>query len=776
MDNMQEFRSVIPAERSEKIFRDLIKKQESGEIRSEAQLREELEKQIQAVNARGTVVFEIPVKPGEVIASEAMADFFNMVATDIDVMFVEVDHTDELLTRQADIINAQIQSLRLAMGQLKAAGVQKRIRVKARAGFTTIHRDSFDRGYSDLAGRAEVPYDLFKDPRAVSDTSKAEEIPIRADARVEGIGKKLMLPSAKNTDVGFKAITTNASVTTQSDLPLNDIYPLFNAIDGKQDSFWSSTVGRTWPILGTPVADITRVQGTSGLDPTVDMSNMKDPRPHDYYVKVVGWSGIYPIVSFMPTAESYVGPLCQYDIDGKCYWDYDGQYSQNCINSNCSRYETDVNRVASGIISIEDGYRYDTGATMTWTNFSGLNVGTTFKISNQPSGVVGAVTELELTLTTPSDINWIELDPVIDSPFLITAVEYIKPNETTRSAITTGNIDVRERIRIDMPKVEAEKIVLTLQQKNYRKARLTTNPKNTALNQIETIKAGTTEPTPDDLASVDMPILMEDFVRDPDVKEIFVQTDWTPEINDGYFYQVGLFEVNCGLSSYSENAISISKERRVRTPTMFGVQANIEPGIGIALSGSDVGTFEFSMVKLNYDEQGSLINIQDFPLPIVSGGIITERLFLNEDKVGTLRFAAASISGMTDIANSITLTSDDYSLATSNAVVPESTVTVNRSDISASSVLIVTYTPKYGVYLTDNKSVALENNDNYQLSVSDVQAVVTAEPEAANRAISYSDVYTRIIIRRNDNDSFNTPKLRDYQVLINEQDPNRFFV
>ena len=775
-DNIQKFRSVISAERSEKIFRELIKKQESGEIRSEAQLREELEKQIKLVNERGKITFEIPVQPGEVIASEDMSDFFKMVATDIDILFVEVDSTDEILTRQAEVIATQIQSLRFAMGQLKAEGIQKKIRIKPGAGFTIIARDSFDKGYSDLASRAEVPYDLFKDVRSAEDAVTGEAIPIQADARVEGIGRKLILPSATHKRIGFKDIKIIEANSTQGTLPIDNIYPIFNAIDGKQDSFWSYTVGTKWPQLGTPTVDITRIQGTSGLDPTISFSGLKDPRPHSYYVKVVGWSGIYPLIASIPTPESYIGPICQYDTGLRCYWNYDQQYSQNCINSNCSRYETDVHVVASGTIPLLDGYKYDTGATLGWTNFSGLSVGTAFKITNELSGVVGTDLELQLTLTTPSNINWIELDPVIDAPFKITKVEYTKPTETDRRSVTSGIINVEDRIRIDIPKIEVEKIFLTINQPNYRKSRLITNPKNIALNQIEAIKNSFTEPTTNDFASVNLQILMEEFARHPDVREILVQNSWTPEINDGYFYQVGLFEVDCGLSSYSENAIAVSKERRVRTPTMFGVQANLEPGISIAVSGADVGSFEFSIIKVNFDEQGELLNIQDFPLPLVSGGLIVERLYIDDTNQGQLRFAATSISGIEDLANSRTLTSTEFSLSTSIETAPKSLVTIDRSDIGPANVLIVTYVPKYGIYLDNNKTLTLEDNSNFQLSINEVQAVVTAEPKISNRSINFSDIYTRIIIRRNDNDSFNTPKLRDYQVLISEQDLSRFFV
>lgn len=781
MNNIQQFRSMIPAERSERIFRDLIKKQEAGEIRTEAQLREELEKQINLVNERGQVTFQIPVRPGQVISSEAMAMFFEMVSTDIDILFVEVDHTDALLTRQADVINAQIQSLRFAMGQLKAAGIQKKIRIKPGAGFTTINRDSFDRGYSDLAGRAEVPHDLFKDVRSAADTAKAEAIPIRADARVEGIGKKLILPAATERVIGFKEIKLISDDSTTPTLRVDNIYPIYNAIDGLQDTFWSITIGTKQPVLGSALPVITRVQGVSGLDPTVNFSDLVDTRPHDYYLKVVELSGIYPVVTSLATAEAYVGPVCQYDTGLKCFWEYKQQYSQNCVNASCSRYSVDTTSVISGnAVALEDGFGFDTGATVNWTNFSGLSVGTTFKISNQPSGTVGVTVALELALTTPSDINWIELDPVIDAPFVITKVEYTQPTESGRITIVTGDIHVEDRIRIDMPRIEVEKIFLTLQQSNYRQARLVTNPKNTALNQIEAIKEGPTDPTPADLATIDMPILMEDFVRDPDVRDLFIQTSWTPEINDGFFYQIGLFEVSCGISSYSENAIAVSKDRRVRTPTMFGIQANLEPGINIAVSGTDVGTFEFSVIKINFDAQGSLINIQDFPMPVAVSGSITERLFIDEASTGQLRFAATAIVSVKDLANNRVLTSGatdaEYSLSTTIETAPKSFVTIDRSDIGPANVLIIEYTPAFGVFLDDDKSLVMENNDNFQLSINDVQAVVTAEPEIKNRRIDFSDVFTRIIIRRNDNDSFNTPKLRDYQLLISEQDPNRFFI
>lgn len=776
MDNIQRFRSVIPAERSERIFRELIKKQEAGEIRSEEQLREELEKQIADVRERGKITFEIPVRPGQIVSSDAMADFFRMVRTDIEVMFVEVDSTDDILTAQADVINAQIQSLKFAMGQLKAESIQKKIRIKPGAGFTTIQRDSFDRGYSDLASRAEVPYDLFKDVRSARAAAKAEAVPIRADARVEGIGKKLILPAAKNKGVGFKSIKMTPAASSTQELDVNNIYPISNAIDGRVDTFWSHTIGRQQPILGDPTVSVTRIQGASGLNPTVNFSGLKDTRPANYYVKVVGFSGIYPQIASIATPESYVGPVCQFDTGSRCFWNYDEQYSQNCINSNCGRYESIAFTPASGTIPLEDGFEYDTGATISWENFSGLSVGTAFKISNVLSGTVGAELELELTLTTPSDINWIELDPVIDQPFVITKVEYSQPTESGRLTIVEGAINVEDRIRIDMPRVEVERVYLTVNQKNYRKSRLVTSPKTKALNQIETFKSAQTDPTVDDRASVELQILMEDYARNPDVRDILVQSEWTPEVNDGYFYQLGIFEMDCGLSSYSENAIAVSKERRVRTPTMFGVQANLEPGINIEISGSDVGTFEFSVIKVNFDDQGELLNIQDFPVPIVSSGLITERLFINDISKGQLRFAAASISSITDLGNNRTLEATDYTLSTTNETAPKSTVTIGRSDIGSADVLIVQYVPKFGIYLDDDKTLALEDNSNFQLSINEVQAVVTAEPEIANRRVDFSDVYTRIIIRRNDNDSFNTPKLRDYQLLISEQDPNRFFV
>ena len=780
MDNIQQFRSTIPAERSERIFRDLIKKQEAGEIRTEIQLREELEKQIGLINKRGQVTFEIPVRPGEIISSEAMARFFDIVSTDIDIVFIEVDHTNELLVRQADVIAAQIQSLRFAMGQLKAEGIQKKIRIKPGAGFTAVNRDSFDRGYSDLAGRSEVPHDLFKDVRSAESTAKAEAVPIRADARVEGIGKKLILPAATEKVIGFKNIKMLYEDSTLQELPIDNIYPIYNAIDGLADTFWSLTIGTKWPVLGTATPAITQVQGASGLNPTVNFSGLLDIRAHDYYVKIVSFSGVYPVIASLPTAESYVGPVCRYDTASKCFWDYSQQYSQNCINVNCSRYETDTTSVASGTIAIKDGFGYDTGGTMSWTNFSGLTAGSTFKISNAPEGSVGATVSLELALTTPNNINWIELDPVIDAPFTITSMQYSKPSESGRLPIVNDNINVEDQIRIDMPQIEMEKLYITLQQKNYRNTRLVTNPKARAFNQIEAIKASTSSLIPADLAAVNLPVLMEDFVRDPDVRELFVQDSWTPEINNGYFYQVGLFEVSCGLSSYSENAIAISKDRRVQTPTMFGIQANLEPGLDIAISGTDVGTFEFSVIKLNYDDQGSLINTQDFPIPVVSSGTITERLFVDTASVGQLRFAAEAIVSVNDLANSRLLTSgisdSEYSFSTTSEVAPKSFVNINRADIGPASVLIVEYTPKYGVFLDDDQTLIMENNNNFQLSINEVQAVVTAEPSTNGREISFSDVFTRIIIRRNDNDSFNTPKLRDYQLLINEQDANRFFI
>jgi hypothetical protein len=405
-------------------------------------------------------------------------------------------------------------------------------------------------------------------------------------------------------------------------------------------------------------------------------------------------------------------------------------------------------------------------------------VGQTWRVAIEPSQDYGAVLRLELTLSKPTKINWIELEPMAAATFNITDVEYSKQGSANRLPITSGNIHILDRIRLDFNAIEAEKIYLTLSQETYDIADLHLRPKQQALQQIDNLITRTNKPSIQEFYDINLETILDDYLPNGVLRKMVDNQSSKPQEIAGYFYTVGLFEVNCGLTSYADTAIAVAQDLRVVTPRMFGVQANLEPDITYA-SGQESGqngTIEFSAVKFNYDKNNVLINIDDFPIPhMTTSGTIIERLFVDTERIGNLRFAAKSISRVEVISNNVILAATDYSASDVNIPILKTQVEILDSSISVDSIIVVEYIPAFGIPLNEARTLSIEDNRTQLLSLSEVPGLVIGTAKSANREIQYADVYLRVILRRNDLDIYGSPGLRDYQFLISEGDQGRFF-
>lgn len=774
MNNIKEFRTLIDASMSEALFKDLAKRQESGEIRSAAEFREELFNQLTTLSKRGKITLEIPIKPYDIVTAEQIREFFDSLKLDIEILFKEVDHTETVLTGLVTVIRGQLQSLKFSVGQLKAEAVQRKITIEPGSGFSRISRDGFDRGYSKLAGRSDTPYNIFRDIRNAEDALESESVVIKADAKIDDIGKKLTLPESNISEVGFKEVSLGAGDV--SDIPITQRYDIKNSIDPSDDTFWSYTIAKAHPILGTAYSRTNQISGPAGVAPTINLSGLVNNYRQDFYLKITKVSGSTANYVAGTSLNQAVGPTCIYDI-GKCQWDYKDFYSDGCTNTICSRYTFDDHQMVSGVGNILDGFGFDTGIDFAFNSgmVSGLIPGQTWQISVLQSGTVGATVVLELDLKLPNYINWLELIPVAGQAFNITKVQYSKPLNSGLVTVTSGSIFVADQVRLDFPKIEAEKIYITISQPTYLKADLEIKEDDISLNKIEDLKLQERTPILAEKNLVNIATILKNYIKSPLIRGYLTDTATKVRKINGYFYQFGIFHVTCGLSSYVENAIAVSSPVRAKAPRLFAIQANLDTDISFTDTTNSYGTVEFSVVKVNYDINNSLIKIQDFPVPNVEAdGYITERLILSSDNTGQLRFPATAIERVVVLSTGRTLTVDDYLLTTVQEDIPTSYLKINRVDINKTSLVIVRYKPKYGTYLDESRLISLEDNTTRQLSLSNIDYVISTESRIANREVSYADIYVRIILRRNNSDSSTTPQLRDYQLLINENDPGRF--
>jgi hypothetical protein len=776
MKQFDEFRSILDQKQSEILLRKLSERQAAGELRSERQLRQALEEGLRDLRARGKITLQLPVLPWAKVTAERFKNFFENLGLDVEVLFTEVDHSEAVLQGLAEVVSTQLRNLEFSLGQLRSEVVQRRVRTPPGSGWSAISRDSFDRGYGRLLGRAELAVNLFVDPQTGIVQDK-ENVPIKADARIEGVAKKLVLPELSNSIIGFKRIEP-ISGTIQGNISIRNEDTKFKAIDGNPDTFWSHTVANTLPFVGTATAEVTQVAGVSGTLPVINLASIKDPRYQEFMIRITGFSGVTTQYASINSLEDYTGPGCEHDIGGSCRWGYTDFYSLNCTNSNCSRYQPEIYTIADDSADLGNGYGWDTGIDVQFADVSGLCAGQTWRVEVIPSGQVGALLELELTLSKSTNVNWVELDPVIDNPLVVQALEYTEPGNSTRIPIITGTVDVPDKIRFDFPKIEADRLYLTLVQETYEQGNLLLRPRQQAARDLWDAVQRENSPSIDELYTIPTEAILMDYVSNGPARKIFERRTVKPQEIAGYFYQFGIFDINCGFATYADTAVAVTKEVRAVTPRMFGIQPNLEPDISYALTQATGSTVEFDIIRFNYDDNSSLINVDEFPLPDVdTSGIITERLFLRDDKEGLLRFAAESISGIEILNQNQTLGTTEYSTQFEDSDRKQTLVTIDTEEVNLpeNSSILVKYTPAYGVYLNSDKSVSIQDNRLQELSVSDVMAIAVADEKTANRKVSYSDVHLRIILRRNIMDTHTTPGLRDYIMLINEGDEERFF-
>lgn len=779
---INKFNSVINEKQTEMVLRNVRERQDAGELLTIDQVNQAITEGLREIKSRGKIIVEVPANAGEILNSENFKEFFKFASQDIEVLFAETDQTEQSVGQMAEIIDSQLRNIDYQLGQLKSEAIERKIKIPPGSGWSKIIRDSFDRGYGQLLGRAELPYNLFKDPRT-GIIHDGEDNSIKADARIDRVSKQLTLPETEIEEVGFKniqLITSGELASTQGDLVFDTEDTIKYAINKDNGTFWSEFIFNSTQLLGVAQATIKQIGGpTSNTGSiTLNLSGIKTPEKQNYFVKVIDADDPQNIIynCYSDLQQQSKINVCKWDRGRRCHWNYEDYYSLSCTNSNCSRYTKEQLTTISGVGDLEDGYKYDTGVDIIFD--SNVKAGQIWRVQIEPSGEVGATVNTELTLSRPGNINWIEIDPISNSPFELQKISYNKPGTSGLITIIEQDILVEDKVRFDFQSIEAEKLYLTFNQKNYQSIDYQLRPKNVATAEILSLRDQEKDVNIDDFYKVDMENLLLDYVPDGPLKSSIVSRTGAPHELKGYLYQVGAFHINCGYTAYADAAVAVTKRIKAVQPRMIAIQGNIEPGYTYSsnVSQEELGTIEFSIIKQNYDENNILINTDDFPLPNVNdNGYIVERLFIDNTRKGTLRFATEDISKIEVLSLGRTLTSSEYESITSAAARPETTITIKRQDVAETAIILVWYKPLTGVYLNQGQTLLLADNRNKQLSLSNLKYIVVADNKTANRTIETSNIFMRIILRRNNPKIYNTPGLRDYQLYISENDPGRFF-
>lgn len=756
---------------SVEVLRQLRQRQDSGELRTSDQIQQELGRFLTEVNSRGCITQDLVVPSWEAIHSTDLDRFHENIKADLGILFQSSDTLEFLIDNIKTLIEAQLLSLEFSLGQLRSEYQKHQFQVPPGSGWSTIIQDSFDHGYGQLAGKADLPPYFFTGKNSNNETN--EESLIIADARLGGIGKKLVLSEQKTESIGFRRLIVHNVSGTFGNIPFETGLPPENAIDGSEDTFWLHAALHTQSLIGVPTVTALQVAGPqTNAVLTFNLSGILDPRRQDYFVHFLNSSGYYRC--YADLTQQTLPDHCIYDQGSSCQWNYQHFYNANCTNQVCARRTSYNHHLVSGVGVLEDGYHNDTGIRI---GVSGtISPGQIWRISVVPSGLPGLLAEIELELTRPNQINWIELNPVADAPFFLRKIEYSSPGISGRLPLISGNFELSDRFRLDFRPVEVERLYFLVQQESVVHLDMQVRTSQVGLGKVLTLRDQKLDPSLNDFYALPLEFLITPYLPHGFSRYFLEPSTEESQNLTGFLYQFGLFNATCGLTSYQEVSLAVTKPVRVTTPRVFAVQSNLGPGSNFAIPAVNYGTVEFSVFRENYDQQSKLINIEEFSLPDVDPeGCVIERVFLDSSRQGSLRFAAASIVSVRVLNLSRTLETDDYAVVTTGDGLIKSVLTIDRPDVGSNSIVVVRYRPRTGVYLDANHNLKLEDNTLGRFTLSYPKFIVVVSPRINHRDIAYSDVYLRILLRRNDLNVNTTPSLRNFHLLISEADPSRFF-
>lgn len=396
----------------------------------------------------------------------------------------------------------------------------------------------------------------------------------------------------------------------------------------------------------------------------------------------------------------------------------------------------------------------------------------------------GAKLSLELDLGDKREINYLNIHPVSDFPVLCEKIQFVNINNNIEDLPDTSvfNKTLENPIRITFPDIIAKKVILRLSQSSCI---LFDHNKNKTKITFDDLKRNTG-------ASRSVAVLSDNIKKDlknPNLLDIIPTVDNQNEIFDVYNQYVFAFrDISAGLSSYKDDGYFISKKYEKATPALIALDAveNIpeytDPEANVV---AKTASFEYSIVKKDFNGARTLLKTSEFPvLPPKKNHIDDERLFFSaERKVIPLRFLGHSTgntgANIKIFRNNIELVrgvnwrffdrlnpldNSDFNLKPN--LIETRIEILDSNDLINSGVYIAKYTPRF--ISEPNEVVKVKDITYLPNGSTEHPATVGAEK------IESSDLFVKIAIRNNSNQSNRTPKLDSYKLLTSSVNKDKY--
>ena len=371
----------------------------------------------------------------------------------------------------------------------------------------------------------------------------------------------------------------------------------------------------------------------------------------------------------------------------------------------------------------------------------------------------GITIQLDVILDGTRDISFIEIEPILYNDFFISSIKYLDANNSEQT-VTSSSIAIsgEDKIKkISFSNITTKRIMIEFLQDNYSLLDYSYDNNINAYSLDSSVDFGSLSYQFENISSADLS------------KIIGAPATSVSTISGLYSYGLGIDNLRVGNSSYLHKGVFATQPIQSEDPVvLMSLQTDeIHPIIDNNAS-FPKGDIEYSLYKVNYQEDNAIIDTEIFPiLPFTTSDIKRERLFVSPiNQKGKLRFLAdggETISVYVNEETSATLIEDTHFVVTdvSNGAFSWTEIEITDTDSAYNtfSMYTVAYTPvRDDTIMNVNATVKMRNNNSIEFS--------------NNRSafpVHHSDIYMKIITRSNVFISDETPEINYYKLFVAPQ-------
>lgn len=443
--------------------------------------------------------------------------------------------------------------------------------------------------------------------------------------------------------------------------------------------------------------------------------------------------------------------------------------SLNVVGTQSTGSDYDVQLVDSNIDSVISG-----AANAGWI----YNV---LKVNNLTNG---AKLVLDADLGDKRLVNYLFIKPISDFPSVLESIQYIDENNQMLVLPETSLFGqaITSPVKISFEDIIAKKFILTFTQRS-----------SSLFSYNSTASTITIDDLRRDTSLVANAQMLEDQIRDSidsvDLLSVIpISSPATPQYQVVYQYTFGFSEISTGLSGFKEKGYFVSKAYEKDSLGLLALDVDeVDTNYfdEVAAVVASVGSFEYDIVKKDYNERNEMIRSTDFPiLPIGRTSVANERLLITAtNTVQTLRFLGHTSlddgSAVQVFRNNVPLViGADWTFPDRNTVLdlndtqlkPGLTETriqiLHSSDVIRNGIYTVNYIPRH--IAEPNSIISAKDIVTLSTNVTEHKTTVGAE------AVFRSELFIKIAIRNNSFYNNKTPKLASYKLLASSVDSSKF--